>query len=53
MELDSICEYILKKITKSYDGEYYDLYPYFTLENGELLSDCKFRGNYTTDSGIN
>ena len=38
-ELNKLCEFILKKIANKWDGEHYDLYPYFTLENGELLDD--------------
>jgi hypothetical protein len=38
-DIYSICEYILRDIANKDDGDYYDLYPYFKLENGEMLSD--------------
>lgn len=37
-EIEDICEYILKDIANKNDGEYYELYSYFKLENGEPLS---------------
>jgi hypothetical protein len=39
LELDDVCDYVLSKIAKRNDGEYYELYPYFDLPNGELISD--------------
>jgi hypothetical protein len=39
LELDDVCDYVLSKIAKRDDGEYYELYPYFDLPNGELISD--------------
>lgn len=39
LELDDVCEYVLSKIANRDDGEYYELYPYFDLPNGELISD--------------
>lgn len=39
MELDNICEFILNNIANRQDSDHYGLYPYFTMENGELISD--------------
>ena len=39
LKLDDVCEYVLSKIANRDDGEYYELYPYFELANGELVSD--------------
>lgn len=39
LELEDVCDYVLRKIANRDDVEYYELYPYFELPNGELVSD--------------
>jgi len=39
IKLDEVCEFNLSQIANSENYEHYELYPYFKIENGELVSD--------------